>query len=249
MKKVQILVFLIFYIVINAFGADSKKKVQMSFYEVGDSIVDYDTNFKNLFHNWTADNLTNAPDYKLLNYTYLETITDSTILDFYGIFMTTRANMIGLSSKSSERMSLIGVREVKYAVEPTQFSLDSLFTVKNQRLRKLYEDRLFVHEIKRIYSDGFSMREDKPGKVAIYRSPDLLSDDEYKAFLLNAAKTERAMAQLYFQQFVHIGDAVYVVHFRYLNKLYSDYVVCDSKTKRVKIDGFFKRVHLWVDVE
>ena len=233
--------------VFNALSADSKRQMTMSIYEVGDSVVDYETNFRNLFHNWTGKNLTNASDYKLLNFAFLETIADSTILDFYSRLMTSR-RMIGLGSKHSD-ITTKGISEIKYAVEPTQFSEDSLYTVKNLRIRKFYDDRKFFQEIKRILSDDFSMREVKSGQIGAIKSPDLLSDDEYKAFIIEGTKAERAMMQLYFKQFVNIGDAVYVVHFRYMDKLYTDYVVCDFKTKKVKIDGFFKGVQLYVDVE
>jgi hypothetical protein len=248
MKKLQVTFVIFFVLVINTLGADLKNQKSVTIYEIGDSIVDYDTNFKNLFRNWTTDKLNNASDYKLLNFAYLETITDSTILDFYGRLMTS-FKMLSLSSKHSEKLSPIGEKIVKYAVEPTQLSFDSLFTVKDQRLRKLYEDRLFVKEIKRIYSDDFSMLEVEAGKVGTVRSPKSLSDNEYKAYLLDCTKAERAISQYYFKQIVNIGDAVYVVHFRYLNKLYTAYVVCDSKTKKVKIDGFFKGVQLLVDAE
>lgn len=248
MKKLQLPLLFLFCLVINALGADSKRQMTVSIYEVGDSIVDYDSNFKNLFHNWTGKNLSNASDFKLLNFTILETIADSSTLEFYSRLMTSR-RMIGKASKSSDKTSKTGVSEKKYAVEPTQFSEDSLYTVKNLRIRKFYDDRKFFQEVKRIMSDDFSMREVKSGQIGVIKSPDLLSDDEYKALILEGAKAERAMMQLYFKQFVNIGDAVYVVHFRYMDKLYTDYVVCDSKTKKVKMDGFFKGVHLYVDVE
>lgn len=248
MKKLQLSFIFLIYLVINALGADSKRQMTVSIYEVGDSIVDYDTNFRNLFHNWTGKYLANASDYKLLNYTFLETIADSSTLDFYVRLMTS-GQMIGLESKSSDKTSSIGVSEKKYAVKPTQFSEDSLYNVKNLRIRKLYDDRNFFQEIKRIMSDDFSMREVKSGQIGVFKSPDLLSDDEYKALILEGAKAEKAMIQLYFQQLINIGDAVYVVHFRYMDKLYADYVVCDSNTKKVKIDGFFKGVQLCVDVE
>lgn len=248
MKKLQLPILFLFCLVLNAMGADSKRQRTVSIYEVGDSIVDYDTNFKNLFHNWTSKNLTNASDYKLLNFTFLETIADSSLLDFYCRVLTSSSKWIGLGSAHSDKTTH-GISEIKYVVEPTQFNLDSLYTVKNPRLRKLYEDRSFVQEIKRLYSDDFNMSEVKLGKVGTVKSPDLLSDDEYKAFLLDVTKAERAMGQLYFKQFVNIGDAIYVVHFRYLDKFYSDYVVCDSKTKKVKFDGFFKGVDMYVDME
>ena len=248
MKKLQLPFLFMFCLVINALGADSKRQMTMSIYEVGDSIVDYDTNFRNLFHNWTGKNLTNASDYKLLNFTFLETIADSSTLEFYSRLMTS-TRMIGLAAKHSDKTSKTGISEIKYVVEPTQFSEDSLYTVKNLRIRKFYDDRKFFQEIKMITSDDFSMSELESGQIGAIKSPDLLSDDEYKALILEGTKGDRAIKQLYFKQFTNIGDAVYVVHFRYMDKLYSDYVVCDSKTKKVKIDGFFKGIQLYVDVE
>jgi hypothetical protein len=247
MKKLQLPILFLFYLVINAMGANSKGQKIVSIYQVGDSIVNYDTNFTNLFRNWTDKNITNASDYKLLNYTFLETIADSSTLEFYSRLMTSN-KMIGLGSKYSAETTK-NISEVKYAVEPTQFSFDSLYTVKNPRLKRLYEDISFFQEIKRLYSDEFSMREVKREKIAAYKSPDLLTDEEYKVFLLNSTKVERMMAQLYFIEFVNIGDVVYAVHFKYLDKLYTDYVVCDSKTKKVKLDGFFKGVHMYVDLK
>lgn len=248
MKNLHVLILFLFCFLIHVQGADSKRQRTVSIYEVGDSITEYDTNFKNLFHNWTSKNLTNASDYKLLNYTFLEAVTDSSILDFYCRVLTSNSKWVGLGSAHSDKTTN-GISEIKYVVEPTQSNLDSLYTVKDPRLRKLYEDRSFVQEIKRLYSEDFNMSEVKLGKVGTYKSPALLSDDEYKVYLLDATKAERAMMQFFFKQFVNIGDAIYVVHFRYLNKLYADYVVCDSKTKKVKLDGFFKGVNMYVDVE
>lgn len=159
----------------------------------------------------------------------------------------TSNKMFSLLSKKSESISITGVIEKKYTVEPHLFSVDSLFTVKNQRLRKLYEDRKFFLEILRITSDDFSMSEVKSGQVGVKKSPESMSDEEYKAYIVEGSKAERAMTQLYFKKLVNIGDAVYVVLFRYKGKLYSDYAVCDAKTKRVKVDGYFKGVSLWVD--
>ena len=55
----------------------------VSIYELGDSITDCETNFKNLFANWTSHNITNASSYNLLKYSYVETITDSTRFNYY----------------------------------------------------------------------------------------------------------------------------------------------------------------------
>lgn len=56
---------------------------RISIYELGDSLIDCKTNFKNLFNNWTSENVTNANSYKLLKYSFVETITDSTRFKYY----------------------------------------------------------------------------------------------------------------------------------------------------------------------
>lgn len=55
----------------------------ISIYELGDSLVDCETNFKNLFSNWTSENVTNADSYKLLKFSVVETITDSSRFIYY----------------------------------------------------------------------------------------------------------------------------------------------------------------------
>ncbi len=52
-------------------------------YELGDSIIEYESNFKNLFKNWTPKNITNASDYVLENFSFIESISDSIVFNFY----------------------------------------------------------------------------------------------------------------------------------------------------------------------
>lgn len=55
----------------------------VSIYELGDSITNCETNFKNLFNNWTPENVSNANSYKLHEYSFIEAITDSTRFNYY----------------------------------------------------------------------------------------------------------------------------------------------------------------------
>jgi len=59
-----------------------------SIYEVGDSIVNYETNFENLIKNWTTDNITNADEYTSFRYAFVETITDSIRYKYYRNYFT-----------------------------------------------------------------------------------------------------------------------------------------------------------------
>lgn len=58
-------------------------QTRVSIYELGDSITDFNTNFENLVANWTSDNITNANSYELVNYSCIDTISDSTSFNYY----------------------------------------------------------------------------------------------------------------------------------------------------------------------
>lgn len=58
-------------------------QTRVSIYELGDSITDFNTNFKNLLANWTVDNIANANSYELVNYSCIDTISDSTSFNYY----------------------------------------------------------------------------------------------------------------------------------------------------------------------
>jgi len=60
----------------------------MSIYELGDSIVNYETNFENLIDNWTTVNVTNAYEFKAFRYAFVETLTDSTRCNYYRNFFS-----------------------------------------------------------------------------------------------------------------------------------------------------------------
>lgn len=75
--KTRVLIWLLF-IQLFSYGQNN-----ISIYEVGDSLINCETNFKNLFNNWTESNITNANAYKLLKYSFVETITDSIKFNYY----------------------------------------------------------------------------------------------------------------------------------------------------------------------
>jgi hypothetical protein len=240
MKKIQIPVFLIFCIVINALGADSKKYA-VSIYEVGDSIVDYDTNFKNLFHNWTVDYIENAPDYKLQSYTFIETISDSSVFNYYCRYFTSQ-RMILSSIKFKSHSTKDGKSESKFAIEPHFFNSDVLFSSKNARVNKILEDRVFFNEVLRCYSDDFDVENAKLIPMKNFQSTDSLNDNDFKLYMLECIKTERTFGVLNFRRYTKIGDKVYAILFRYNGKLFTDYVICDSDSKKVISDSFFKQI-------
>ncbi|MBN2881731.1 hypothetical protein JXM83_06805, partial [Candidatus Woesearchaeota archaeon] len=56
---------------------------RVSIYEYGDSLTSCETNFENLFKNWMPRNVTNAREYKSLEYKFVETIADTVRYNYY----------------------------------------------------------------------------------------------------------------------------------------------------------------------
>lgn len=50
-----------------------------------------------------------------------------------------------------------------------------------------------------------------------------------------------------FKKTVKMEDVVYVVSFRYKDRVYANYVVCDNETRTVRFDSFFGAIKIWVD--
>lgn len=249
MKKHILTLFIGMVFLVNTHAQNTDKMIDVPIYEYGDSIVSCETNFKNLFTNWTVKNITNAPDYKLLNYSFLESISDSVIFKVYSRLFTSSTNMLGKGTKSSSRSTSYGSDENRFVIEPRYFTLKTLFSTKDKRVKKLFEDLGFTQEMWRMYSDDFIVNESKNGSFKFVNSPDSLSDAEYKKYILEGTRTERMMAYDYFKNQIKIGDLVYVIHFRYNGKLYSDYVVCDPDSKKVIFDSFFSSINIRVDAE
>jgi hypothetical protein len=56
---------------------------RVSIYEYGDSLISCETNFENLFNNWNTRNVTNAREYKLFEFKFVETIADTVRYNYY----------------------------------------------------------------------------------------------------------------------------------------------------------------------
>lgn len=73
-NKISIYIFFSFFYFLS-WNCNGQKYV--SIYDMGDSIVSCETNFANLFYNWNSNIVKNAEEYRLLSYSFVETITDS----------------------------------------------------------------------------------------------------------------------------------------------------------------------------
>ncbi len=72
-----------------------------SLYEYGDSIINYETNFKNLFNNWNKDNISNADEFELLSYSLVETISTNKVLSYYKNYFSSDKVLRSLTTKLS----------------------------------------------------------------------------------------------------------------------------------------------------
>jgi hypothetical protein len=90
---------------------------RISIYELGDSLIDCETNFRNLFSNWTSENVTNANSYKLLKYSFVETITDSTRFKYYRNYFS-GVEPIYSSTKGISKESSNGQRTNEFYIKP-----------------------------------------------------------------------------------------------------------------------------------
>jgi hypothetical protein len=65
-----------------------------------------------LFSNWNKENITNAEDFRLLNYSFVETITDTSTIDLYAKLFTDNNCPVGSNggSMSGSFFDTIGYR-------------------------------------------------------------------------------------------------------------------------------------------
>ena len=155
--------------------------------------------------------------------------------------------MILSSTKFESHSTKDGKIESKYAIEPHFFNSDFLFSSKNARVKKMFEDRVFFNEVLRVYSDDFDVENAKLIPMKNFQSTDTLNDTDFKLYILEGFKTERTFGVLAFRRDTKIGDKVYAILFRYKGKLFTDYVICDSDSKKVIFDSFFINIQLQVD--
>jgi hypothetical protein len=76
------------------------------------------------------------------------------------------------------------------------------------------------------------------------KKADQLDTTEMRRLVLEQLLIERTGYQLLFNMQVHLGDKVYAVRFEYDGRLYTQYVICSSKTKIVVMDYFFKNINI-----
>ena len=127
----------------------------VSIYELGDSIVNCETNFENLINNWTTNNVTNADEYKLFRYAYLETITDSTRYIYYRNYFSGDKRLSSSTSGGSGERN--GKRYHIFYIKPAKAS-GEFFDTNNmtEKQKEIMSDE-FRQKIKDISTRDFNI--------------------------------------------------------------------------------------------
>lgn len=279
MKKNSTIIILILLQAICMYGQKT-----VSIYELGDSIVNYETNFENLINNWTPCNITNADEYKLFRYAFVETITDSVRYNHYRNYFSGYEMLMGSGSrhsgeKNGHKFHEFNIKpgyahsefyDTRGMTERQKMILSEDFRQKAREIlsRDLNVDKMILkhysynfHKTDTIWrSDHIVSSYSNEQRTTNISSPDSISANyidvsvlkkkqaeeldinEIRLLALEELLIERTELQLFFNTQVHLGDKVYVVRFEYSGKLYTNYVICSSKTKKVVMDYFFKSI-------
>lgn len=283
MKKKSTITILIFLQAICMYGQKT-----VSIYELGDSIGNYETNFENLIHNWTTDNITNADEYKLFRYAFVETITDSVRYNYYRNYFSGDEMLMGSASRHSgeknghkfhelnikpgyahsefydsrgmnEKQKTIlsdDFRQKAKEILTRDFNIDKV-TLKHYSYEFHKADTIrgsdhsfstYRIEQKTISHNIVSPDSISANYIDVFvlgkKTPEQFETNEIRRLLLEQLLIERTQYQLLFNMQVHLGDMVYAIRFEYNGKLYTNYVICSSHTKKVVMDYFFKSINV-----
>lgn len=88
-------------------------------YEIGKTVTNYEDNFINLFENWRTQNISNANEYKLISFSFVETISDSAVFRRYRNYFT-GDKPIGNRIKSRSNSSSNGNKISYFFVYPAK---------------------------------------------------------------------------------------------------------------------------------
>ena len=123
-------------------------------YEYGAPLTSCETNFKNLFKNWTPVHVTNAHEYELLDYSFVETLTDTARYNYYrNHFSGGNVFCSSMTTNSSQSTKVIK-RNGKSFIEITETS--ECFVGLRYAYGELYDQRRLTEEAKKVYSEDFT---------------------------------------------------------------------------------------------
>lgn len=179
-----------------------------SIYELGNPIVNCETNFKNLFKNWTNQHIKNAESYDLLKYSLVETITDSNRFNYYRNYFS-GIEPVGSSIRARSGGSSNGERFHEFYIEPSYIYTE----VFDQRglpaeARKLFTDEFKAKAIeiltREINIDTMNLKHYSYEKIKIdtTRGPDFKVTGTQKSFMGSKVTSPDSISKNYIDVFV-----------------------------------------------
>jgi hypothetical protein len=123
-------------------------------YEIGSPLTSCESNFENLFKNWTAVNVTNAHEYELLDFKFVETIADTKRYNYYRNYFS-GGEPVGssISTKSSTKGSYKTLNG-KRVLEETK--IYERFVKPTFIFSEFFDQRGSSEETKKILSEEFT---------------------------------------------------------------------------------------------
>lgn len=123
-------------------------------YEYGAPLTSCETNFENLFKNWNTKNITNAREYELLDFSFIEIIADTTRYNYYRNYFSGGEPVYGSMASFSSKSSKLKNRNGKTYYEEIEIS--EHFVRPGYIHRELFDQRGLPEEAKKILSEEFT---------------------------------------------------------------------------------------------
>ena len=167
-KKILILIALLLLRSILGYGQNIKYNSEnvntndnhieeVSIYEIGSNIKICETNFRNLFNNWHTNYITNAHEYNLITFSYVETITDSMRFNYYcNYFSSAKPIYSSIGSSLESNNSSLGNFKALY-VYPSLRYRTFYDTLNLQKKMRLILSDIFLQKVDNLLSMSFNV--------------------------------------------------------------------------------------------
>lgn len=125
----------------------------VSIYEYGAPLTSCETNFLNLFNNWNTEQVTNAREYQLLDFKFVETLSDKARYNYYRNYFS-GAEAFG-SSGSSFNSSSSKMKTLNGKAYNEETKISERFVWPTYIYRELFDQRGLSSETKMLCSDEY----------------------------------------------------------------------------------------------
>ena len=144
--KKNLLIGLIFSNIFFCVGQQSAPYTYVSIYEIGEPVTNCDINMKNLLKNWTPEKIVNANEYEFLEWSFVETISDSSRYVYYRNYF---------SSDEPVNCSVSGITGYSY---PPGIEYDSLWVYPGFPHSEYYDPRGLPDKAREVLSEDFRLK-------------------------------------------------------------------------------------------